>query len=283
MDNSPVEQHKHYQLVSKAITYLASQHQTQPALTEVAKHLNISEYHLHRVFSEWAGITPKQYIHFLTKEHAKSQLHSQSVMNTALASGLSSSSRLHDIMLTWEGVTPGEYKKRGENLLILYGLHTTPFGQCLIANTHRGICKLAFYDNDTEMKILLEELEKDWPNAQIQSEPDTTQALINRIFDRKINLQQPIHLVLKGTPFQLKVWEALLTIPSGHLCSYQGLSQQLGKPSATRAVASAIAKNNIGYLIPCHRVIRSTGEFNQYRWNPIRKKAMVAWEAAQTP
>ena len=228
---------------------------------------------------------------FLTQDYAKSQLQKTSVLHAALESGLSSASRLHDLMIHCHGVSPGEFKKKGAGLVINYGVHQTPFSFCLIASTHRGICKLAFFDELCESDSYIQELKADWPNAIFNIKESETQLLIDQIFFRYMQNsddsplythQKPLHVYLKGTPFQLKVWQALLSVPEGHLCSYQQLAESIDAKSSVRAVASAVARNNIAYLIPCHRVIKSTGIFNEYRWGAMRKKVMITGEAART-
>jgi len=284
---SAIEMHKHYKNISKAIEYLSENRALQPTLTDVASYVGISEFHLQRLFSSWVGISPKQFLMYLTQDYAKFQLEKSSVLHAALDSGLSSASRLHDLMILCDGVTPGEFKKKGTGLEISYGIHETPFSFCLIATTQRGICKLAFFDDLLESERYIQELKSDWPNAYVFPEQEITKQLIDRIFSSRESSdsaltsdEQPLHLYLKGTPFQLKVWQALLSIPDGNLCSYQQLADSIGATSSVRAVASAVAKNNIAYLIPCHRVIKSTGAFNEYRWGALRKKVMISKEAA---
>ena len=280
---SAIEMHRHYKNISKAIEYLSENITFQPDLSDISKHVGISEFHLQRLFSHWVGISPKQFLMVLTQEYAKSQLEKSSVLQSSLACGLSSASRLHDIMIKCDGITPGEYKKKGYGLKISYGVHETPFSLCLIASTERGVCKLAFFDDLCESETYIDELKHDWPNASFCLDQLLTQHIIDRIFtpntlvkaegDISINTK-PLRLFLKGTPFQLKVWQALLSIPQGELCSYQQLADVMGVSTSVRAVASAIAKNNIGYLIPCHRVIKSTGALNAYRWGALRKKVI---------
>ncbi len=285
MPSRPSEnnQAQHYQLIAKAIKYLAAHQQQQPSLSVLAKHIGLSDFHFQRLFSQWVGISPKQYLQFLTKEYAKQCLLRESVMDTALMSGLSGSGRLHDLMVNIEAMTPGEYKLGGSGLTIDYGFHQTPFGECLLASTARGICKLAFYDSVSDKKQLLQELEQQWPQAKLQHTQETTANYLPLIFPAalaKSTKSQPLNILLKGTQFQLKVWEALLRIPGGEMVSYQQVASAIDSPAATRAVASAIAKNNIGYLIPCHRVIRGTGDISQYRWGQSRKQIMLGWEAS---
>jgi len=269
-----------YEKIAKAIEFISRNQLQQPSLAEIALELNLSEYHMQRLFSEWVGVSPKQFLMYQTKEYAKQCLQQSSVFEAALDSGLSGAGRLHDLMLTCEGMTPGEYKKQGDGLQILYGVHGTPFGCCLLATTSRGVCKVSFFDRLQDEAAYIKELELAWPKAELVCDERHTARIVDRIFNRQVNKQQSIHLLLKGTPFQLQVWEALLSIPESSLYSYQHIAQKLGAPSSVRAVASAIAKNNLAYLIPCHRVIKSTGEFNQYRWGESRKKAMIIREAA---
>ncbi|WP_269617719.1 bifunctional transcriptional activator/DNA repair enzyme AdaA [Zhongshania sp. BJYM1] len=278
--SSAIEQHANYQRVASAIQYLSDHQHSQPSLAELADHVGVSEFHLQRIFTEWAGVSPKQFLQFLTKENAKRLLRTSSVMDSALACGLSGSGRLHDLMIKIERVTPGEYRNMGQGLQITYGSCPSPFGFCFIAANHRGVCKLAFFDDPRGEAILCEELAQEWSAATLVRDDQHALALYEKMFgfgsDSKL---EPTKVLLKGTEFQMKVWEALLAIPSGEVCSYQQLAESLGMPSSTRAVASAIAKNNIAYLIPCHRVIRGTGEFSQYRWGAGRKRAMLLKES----
>lgn len=273
------EQHANYQRVASAIRYLSDKQLTQPSLAELAAHVGVSEFHLQRIFTEWAGVSPKQFLQFLTKENAKRLLRSSSVMDSALACGLSGSGRLHDLMIKAERVTPGEYRSMGAGLQIHYGSCPSPYGLCFIAANHRGICKIAFFDEQETEANLLAELQAEWAAAELIRDDQRAASLYASVFAGKSDsAEEPITLLLKGTEFQMKVWEALLTIPSGEVCSYQQLAESMGSPSSTRAVASAIARNNIAYLIPCHRVIRGTGEFSQYRWGAERKQAMLLQE-----
>ena len=271
-----------YQRVAKAISFLDDRYQTQPDLDTIAKHVGVSKFHLQRLFSSWAGVSPKQFLQFLTKEHAKKKLLENSVIDAATDCGLSSGSRLHDLFITYESVTPGEYKSQGKGLEIQYGVQDSPFGFCLIATTHRGICKLSFFDNKNASTGAINELEREWAGATVSENQPASAEIADTIFGNYNNQEGSMRLLLKGSPFQLKVWEALLSIPEGEIWSYQKVAQALGKPSGVRAVASAIAKNNVGYLIPCHRVIRSTGALSNYRWGVERKAAMIAREQSQT-
>ena len=277
-----MNQSTQYDIIAKAIQYLVDNQKNQPSLAELSAHARLSEYHFQRVFSEWVGVSPKQFLQYLTKEYAKQQLKNQTVLNAAYASGLSSSGRLHDLMIRCEGMTPGEYKKLGEGLTIYYGACASVFGGCFLATTDRGICILEFFDSNEELTFLLKEFQREWGRALLVEDVKKIETLANNIFSREKNKKQPLKLLLKGTQFQLKVWEALLTIPEGKLVSYQQIADAIQSPKAVRAAASAVARNNISYIIPCHRVIRQTGEFGQYRWNIFRKQAMIAWEACHT-
>jgi len=291
-DTTPAvsSEHANYQRIAKAIHFLVTQQQSQPSLKQLAAHVGISEHHLQRTFSDWAGVSPKQFLQYLTKEYAKQQLKQQAVMPSALAVGLSGSGRLHDLLINCEGVTPGEYRSAGIGLDISYGVHNSPFGCCFIALTPRGICKLSFFDQaghddtPTEFEQTLSELKQEWPNAHIEENRAATLDVAQRVFPSELSPPPldtaPLKLFLKGSPFQLQVWEALLKVPPGSMRSYQHIADAMGKPSAVRAVASAIARNPLAYLIPCHRVIRSTGVLNNYRWGTDRKAAMLGWEQA---
>jgi len=275
-----IEQHANYQRIAKAIQYLIEHQSAQPSLGKLAQHLDMSEFHLQRLFSEWAGVSPKQFLQFLTKEHAKQQLKNNSVLDAALSSGLSGGARLHDLLIKNDSVTPGEYRQSGAGLIISYGIHPSPFGYCFIATTHRGICKISFFDEENEALELTQELQEEWERAEIIENESKTRKVFNVIFGKKKNTGE-LNLLLKGSPFQLKVWEALLKIPQGNIHSYQQVADEMGSSSSVRAVASAIAKNNIALLIPCHRVIRSTGVLNNYRWGNERKVAMIGWESSR--
>lgn len=276
-----IAQQQNYQRVAHAIRYLSAQQQKQPSLAELAAHVGVSEFHLQRIFTEWAGLSPKQLLQFLTKENAKRLLRSSSVMDAALACGLSGSSRLHDLMIKTERVTPGEYRSMGAGLQISYGSCPSPFGRCFIAANHRGLCKLAFFDDADDEANLLLELQREWTAAELIRDDGRATALYEQAFgsaSKSKTQSHPVAVLLKGSEFQIQVWEALLAIPSGEVCSYQQLAESMGMPSSARAVASAIARNNIAYLIPCHRVIRGTGEFSEYRWGADRKRAMLLRE-----
>ncbi len=266
-----------YQRVEQAIRFLEDNARRQPDLTEVAAHVGLSEYHFQRLFTRWAGISPKRFLQFLTKENAKALLARTSVLSAAYEAGLSGPGRLHDLLVQCEAVTPGEYRTKGAGVGIAYGFHPTPFGKCLLAVTGRGICFLAFVDGDRAAS--LDELKKDWANAALTESPSRTAPFIEQIFTPGPGASLALHL--RGTNFQIKVWEALLRLPPGQVTTYQGLARQVGGQEMARAVGNAVGHNPVAYLIPCHRVLRQIGEFGQYRYGAARKKAILLYEAGQ--
>jgi AraC family transcriptional regulator of adaptative response/methylated-DNA-[protein]-cysteine methyltransferase len=272
-----------YSRIEKAILFLEENYRRQPELREVARSVDLSEYHFQRLFRRWAGISPKRFIQFLTLVHAKRLLgESNSVLDATYGAGLSSPGRLHDLFVNIEAMTPGEFKAQGAGLSISYGFHSSPFGECLLAVTERGICGLGFVAEGGRARTL-GDFQGRWPHARFESNSRLTQPYVSRIFSSQgKNGNQPITLVLRGTNFQIKVWEALLKIPMGSVTSYKDLAASLGKAGAARAVGGAVGKNPIAFLIPCHRVIRKIGAIGDYHWGAVRKKAMLAWEAART-
>ena len=277
---STTELSQHYQLIEQAIQYIETNVHRQPELDEIASAIGLSEYHFQRLFTRWAGISPKRFMQFLTKEHAKDLLaRSENLLETTHQVGLSSLGRLHDLFVNTEAVTPGEYKSNGAGLTIHYGLHLTPFGKCLIAATERGVCHLSFVE--TSEGNAIDTLVADWNQAKMIEDYRTTAPLIDRIFSTPTP-DTPLKLHLRGTNFQIKVWEALLHIPAGSLTTYEQIAAQIGNPNALRAVGTAVGHNPIAVLIPCHRVIRKSGEFGNYRYGPARKKALLAKEFAQS-
>ncbi len=268
-----------YVLIEQAIEYVEANAHHQPELSEIAAAVGLSEFHFQRVFSRWAGISPKHFLQFVTKENAKALLdRSRNLLDTTYEVGLSSLGRLHDLFVTTEAVTPGQYRSRGAGLTIRYGLHPTPFGECLIGQTERGICHLSFVQ-DTEGDAI-DNLVTDWRQAEMIEDYDTTAPLVEPIFDLSRRAHQPLHLFLRGTNFQIKVWEALLRIPVGRVATYGQIADEIGQPTAMRAVGGAVGHNPIAVLIPCHRVIRKLGEFGNYRYGSTRKKALLAHEFA---
>jgi AraC family transcriptional regulator of adaptative response/methylated-DNA-[protein]-cysteine methyltransferase len=270
-----------YTRVEQAIRFLDANTQRQPELREIAESVGLSEFHFQKLFTRWVGISPKRFLQFLTKENAKRLLEdSTNLLDAAYEVGLSGPGRLHDLFITCEAVTPGEYKARGEGLTIRYGFHPSPFGECLLATTPRGICSLAFVEK-RDRRAALDELRRQWSKAVLVEDPLVTRPLVRRIFNRDASsLQSSLALLLRGTNFQIKVWEALLRIPPGRVVTYEDIAAFLGKPTASRAVGGAVASNPIPVLIPCHRVIRKVGEFGNYRYGPARKKALLGWEMA---
>ncbi len=270
-----------YQRIANAITFIEKNFRRQPSLDEIAASVYLSEHHFQRLFSRWVGISPKRFLQFLTKEYAKKLLaHSPNLLDVTFASGLSSPGRLHELFVTCEAMTPGEYKSEGEGLVISYGFHPTPFGECLLALTQRGICALQFVKKSRKQNLAW--LKKKWPRARLEHTPAATQPYITRIFFApRRKASKPLHLLVDGTNFQLKVWEALLKIPTGALVSYQDVAGYLGVPQASRAVGNAVANNPITYIIPCHRVVRKAGALGNYSGGATRKKALLAWEAAK--
>ena len=269
-----------YRRIERAIEFLAENYQNQPSLDEVARSANLSEFHFQRLFRRWAGISPKRLVQFLTLEHAKQALEdSRSVLDAAYDAGLSSPSRLHDLFVTTEAMTPGEFKAKGAGLEISYGFHPSPFGECLLAVTERGICGLGFV-GERDRKQTLEDFKGRWPAAQFHENSEKTQNYIDGIFNYK-KRTGAVKLLLMGTNFQIKVWEALLRIPPGSVVCYEDLARRVGKPTAARAVGGAVGRNPISFLIPCHRAIRKMGITGDYHWGAARKKAILAWEAAR--
>jgi AraC family transcriptional regulator of adaptative response/methylated-DNA-[protein]-cysteine methyltransferase len=271
---------RHYEKIEKAIRYINENLKTQPSLDEIADAVNLSPFHFQRLFRQWAGITPKRFLQFLTLSHAKQLLKDSSVFDVSLEIGLSSQSRLHDHFVTLEAVTPGQFKNKGKDMTIEYGISQSPFGFAFIAVTERGICQLSFTNKDN-YGDLLETLRYAWPKADIQENKLRIKSLSNKIFHTHNPSNEKFHLFVQGSNFQVKVWESLLRIPSGMAFSYKQVANSMEAPTASRAVANAIAKNPIAYLIPCHRVIRNTGFIGGYRWGGERKQAIIAWEAAK--
>lgn len=275
------QQPEDYRRIAQAIRFIEANFKSQPALDEIADSASLSKYHFQRLFKRWAGISPIQFLQVLTLEYAKQKLaESRSLLDTSLDAGLSGPSRLHDLFVTFEAMTPGEYKRLGAGLSIEFGYHPTPFGECLLATTDRGICHLGFLDGDNR-SMALHELQKNWPEATLIENQTNTRSIVKRIFvSEKATQSRPFHLLLKGTNFQVNVWRALLTIPRGSIVSYRDIAAHMGRPKAFRAVANAVAINPVGYLIPCHRVIANSGRIGPYHWGDLRKKVILGWEAA---
>ncbi len=276
------QQSDDYRRIEKAISYLEANFKSRPALDQIAESTHLSKFHFNRLFKRWAGISPIQFLQFLTLEHAKQKLaESRSLFDTSLEAGLSGPGRLHDLFVAFEAITPGEFKQMGAGLKMEYGFHPTPFGACFLVVTDRGISHLSFVEGD-DRAVALNQLQQNWPEATLAENQSRTGSMVNRIFSfDHLHETRPFHLLLKGTNFQVSVWRALLTIPSGNVVCYQDVAAYIGRPKAFRAVANAVAGNPIGYLIPCHRVIAKSGQIHQYRWGAARKKAILGWEAAK--
>jgi len=269
-----------YERVANVIRFLDRHHTEQPDLTQLASAAGLSPFHFHRLFSAWAGVTPKDFLQCLTLEHVKHLLRNgDNVFDAALNAGLSGPGRLHDLCVTLEAASPGEMKSGGAGMQIDYGFAETPFGQALIAETKRGICHLSFVDGhgrNSARNLLTSQ----WPNAKLNRNDARIAELSAKIFTQvRDGASRPtFRAFVRGTPFQLRVWRALLRVPSGSLTTYGRLAQATGQSQAARAVGSAVGANPIAFIIPCHRVIRETGALGNYRWDPIRKRAIVGWE-----
>ena len=270
-----------YARIADAIRFIASQVERQPTLDEIAAHVHLSPFHFQRLFSRWAGVTPKRYLQVLTLERAKALLQeSRPLLEVADTLGLSSGSRLYDHFVQLEAVTPGEYKQRGAGLVIDHGVHDTPFGQAFVALTPRGVCNFSFLDEKTP-EVPLTTLAHSWPEARLQEAPSRTQGVIHTMFDGSKAPDRPISLHVSGTNFQISVWRALLQIPPAKVVSYAQVANAVGNPKAARAVGLAVGANPVALMIPCHRVIQQNGKLGGYHWGETRKQAIHAWEAAR--
>ncbi|MEX0288508.1 MAG: bifunctional helix-turn-helix domain-containing protein/methylated-DNA--[protein]-cysteine S-methyltransferase [Flavobacteriaceae bacterium] len=269
-----------YNRIAKAIGYIQANFKAQPSLDEIAEEVHLSPYHFQRMFTDWAGVSPKKFMQYLSLEYAKEILKEKqaTLFDTAHETGLSGTGRLHDLFVNIEGMTPGEFKNGGATLQINYSFAESPFGNLIVASTDKGVCYMAFYQDETEaMTGLL----RQFPNANLNQLVDKLQQDALFIFQTDWSELNAIKLHLHGTPFQLKVWETLLRIPKGNLANYGAIAREIGKPKASRAVGTAIGSNPVAFLIPCHRVIRSSGEPGGYRWGTPRKSAIIGWEAAR--
>ncbi len=270
-----------YARIADAIRFIASQVARQPTLDEIAAHVHLSPFHFQRLFSRWAGVTPKRYLQVLTLERAKALLQeSRPLLEVADTLGLSSGSRLYDHFVQLEAVTPGEYKQRGAGLVIDHGVHDTPFGQAFVALTPRGVCNFSFLD-DQAPQAPLTALAQSWPEAELREAPSRTQGVIHTMFDGSKAPDRPISLHVSGTNFQISVWRALLQIPPARVVSYAQVASAVGNPKAARAVGLAVGANPVALMIPCHRVIQQNGKLGGYHWGETRKQAIHAWEAAR--
>lgn len=268
----------HYPLIEQALIYIEENFKEQPGLEQIAAYLQISPFHLQRIFKEWVGISPKRFLQFLTIDHARKLLQeSRSVLEATFESGLSSPGRMHDLFINIDAVTPGEYKAFGSGLLIEYGTFESPFGCCAIAATGRGLCFMGFYNKENFSEFKTDMMQR-YPRAQFKENSNTVKPYFDIIFSA-VKGKDKLNIFVQGTNFQIKVWEALLRIPEGAVCSYNDIARIIGQPKASRAVGSAVGANPISYLIPCHRVIQNMGVFGNYHWGSARKKAMLLWES----
>lgn len=268
-----------YERIATAIAYIQQNFRQQPSLDDVARQISLSPFHFQKLFTQWAGVSPKKFLQFVTIDYAKSMLRRDhaTLFESAVETGLSGTGRLHDLFVTIEGMTPAEFKNAGDSLMINYSYSETMFGTVIVASTLRGVCYLAFAE---EEQLAFSLLQQQFPKAEFRNRSDTHQLNALSFFNKERNIDEKLRLHLKGTPFQIKVWEALLKIPTGKVFTYQQIAGSINNGKASRAVGSAVADNPVAFIIPCHRVIRSTGHFGEYHWGPVRKTAIIGWEAA---
>ena len=274
------QQLMNYARIEKAIAFIRDHFKDQPSLEEIAEVVHVSPFHFQRIFTEWAGVSPKKFMQYVSLGYAKDLLKNRmSLMDTAYETGFSGPSRLHDLFVTIEGMTPGDFKNGGENLCINYGFTDSPFGKIIVASTQKGVCHMHF---EADEQKALDGLRTRFPNASYHQTMDQFQQDALFIFKEDWKQLDQIKLHLAGTPFQIKVWESLLKIPMGSLTTYGDIAKNIGNPKSSRAVGTAVGSNPIAFLIPCHRVIQSSGKIGGYMWGPDRKTAMIGWEAAKT-
>lgn len=275
------QQQLNYNRIAEAIEYIKTNFKEQPDLDEVAEQVHLSPFHFQRLFSEWAGTSPKKFLQYISIEHAKKILTGQqaTLLDTAFETGLSGTGRLHDLFINIEGMTPSEYQNGGKNLSVNYSFAESPFGNLIVASTPKGICYMAFDDDEEKA---LNDLKAKFPHAVFQRKSDLLQQNALFIFQNDWSKPNEIKLHLKGTDFQLKVWETLLKVPMGQLSTYGHIAEQIGNPNASRAVGTAIGSNPVAFIIPCHRVIQSSGNIGGYMWGNTRKTAIIGWESAKT-
>ena len=270
-----------YERIAKAIDYLRERADVQPSLEELAEELELSPFHLQRLFTRWAGVSPKRFLQALTVQSAKQRLRGRSdVLSATLESGLSSPGRLHDLFVTLEAVTPGEFKERGRGLTIRYGFGVTPLGVCFVAVTPRGVCALEFADSEAERRAIKRRFDEDWANAERREDPAAVNKTLKQIFGGRQAGRAPVNVWVRGTNFQVQVWRALLAVPPGTTTTYTEIARQVGRPTAMRAVGGAIGANPVAIVIPCHRVLRADGGIGGYHWGESRKIAVLALEAS---
>jgi len=277
MTRSATEDAYHYQIIRRAIETIDAAGGAPLSLEALAASMQMSPAHFQRIFSQWVGVSPKRYQQYLTLGHAKQLLDARfSTLDAALHTGMSGSGRLHDLFLRWEAMSPGEYARKGAGLTIAYGWFDSPFGEALVMGTQKGLCGLAFAD-ETGRDAALADMQGRWPEAHFTHAPDTLRTAAEAAFS--LTGKADLHLI--GAPFQIKVWEALLSVPSGHVTTYGEIAQTIGNPKAVRAVGTAVGRNPISFLIPCHRALRKSGGLGGYHWGLPVKRAMLAWEAAR--
>lgn len=274
------QDHLNYNRIAEAIAYIKANFKEQPSLNDIAENVHLSPFHFQRLFTDWAGVSPKKFMQYISIEYAKQLLkdNQATLFDAAHQTGLSGTSRLHDLFMNIEGMTPGEFKNGGENLSINYSFAESPFGNIIVASTPKGICHMAFFDNQDDA---FKKLKFRFTNAKYNQVVDTAQQNALFIFQHDWSKLNQIKLHLTGTPFQLKVWETLLKIPVGNLSTYGTIAKEIDKPKASRAVGTAIGNNPVAFLIPCHRVIQATGNSGGYMWGSARKSAIIGWEASK--
>lgn len=277
---------KDYEIVRNAITFLSEHWHDQPDLDVLSEHLGLSPAHCQKVFKRWCGLSPKEFLQAITIDHARSLLDgSASLLDCAYEVGLSGSGRLHDLFVDHIAMTPGDYKRRGAGIEMSYGFHPTPFGNTLVMATDRGISGIAFVNEDAgqSRQEALEDMQRRWPNATYAERPEVTAPHASQVFDPgSWSPERPVRLVMIGTDFEVRVWETLLKIPMGRAVSYTDIARHIGKPSASRAVGSAVGRNPISFVVPCHRVLRADGSLGGYHWGLTRKRALIGWETGLT-
>lgn len=276
------KQTTNYYRIEKAISFLAENFREQPSLEEVAQKIHLSPFHFQRLFTDWVGISPKKFLQYLTVDYLRNKIkEADNLIQAADMVGLSAQSRVHDLFVSIEGVTPHQFKSSGRGLEIFYGYHPSPFGMCFIAVAEKGVCGLKFIDEE-KSRDEYEIFYRQWHFARLVHKPDFTKPFVRKLFAPVENKPGNLHLLVQGTRFQIKVWEALLQIPFGSVASYQQIACMIQQQQSARAVASAAAKNSILYLIPCHRIISKDGQTGDYHYGKVRKKLMIAWELANS-
>ena len=281
----PTDTGNDYDLIRRAVTFLTESWTDHPSLEDLARHINLSPAHAQKLFKRWCGLSPKEFILAITVDRARELLEgSASVLDTAHEVGLSGAGRLHDLFVSHEAMTPGDYKRRGEGLEITYGFHASPFGEALLMATDRGVCGIAFINEDAQQTRAeaLTDMTRRWPRARFVEAPARTAPHVQRVFEpHQWQADKPVRLVLIGTDFEVKVWEALLRIPMGRAVSYADIARHLGQPTASRAVGTAVGRNPISFVVPCHRVMRGNGQLAGYHWGLTRKRALIGWETGR--